>query len=371
VITLRCSSLPLFMRCAGSVRGNVRINEWSEAADLGTAVHDALARHIKGLPVDLPSVASLHGVDEGELRPLYHQGVKAWGELHPLGKSIAEAERELSALIAPDLELTGTADVLAKSWTTGDWEKGGEGPMAVSVIDWKTGRRDSDHREQLLGYAALALLTYPDAVYAFGRIVWLRTDETEVYSLTREDLVLWRERLISKARETDYRPGPHCQYCPRHHSCPAHQDMQRGALAVMATHAGPALSLVELGSAEKLSLYHKAKSVGALAATVLEEVRAHVRSFGPIEAEGTKLQLIEETRRSLRPAEAWPVLQQYLSDAQLAECVTVSLTKAEDAAAKGQPRGEGGKRTLAMLADLNTANAIGTNTIQKLTERRS
>lgn len=356
------------MRCAGSVRGDVRINEWNEASDLGTAVHDALARYIKGLPVDPASVASLHGVDEGELRPLYHQGVKAWGELHPLGKSVAEAERELSALITPDIELTGTADVLARSWTTGDWEQGGQGPMAVSVIDWKTGRRDSDHREQLMGYAALGLLNYPDAAYAFGRIVWLRSDETEVYSLTREGLVQWRERLIDKAAETDYRPGPHCQYCPRHHSCPAHQEMQRGALAVI---GGPTLDLAQLGPAEKLSLYHKAKSVAALASTVLEEVRAHVRSFGPIEAAGTKLQLVEETRRSLRPAEAWPILQQYLSDAQLAECVTVSLTKAEDAAAKGQPRGEGGKRTRAMLADLNTANAIGTSTIQKLTERRS
>ncbi len=368
--TLRCSALPLFTRCAGSVRGEVRINEWNEATDLGTAVHDALARYIKGLPVDLSSVAALHGVDEGEMAPLYYQGVKSWGLLRPLGKSEVSAEVSFAAQVSPDIELTGTADVVAKSWSTiGNELAGGEGSMAVTVLDWKTGRRDADHREQLMGYAALALMRYPEAVYAFGRVVWLRTDETEVYSLTRAGLVDWRERLAAKVLETEYRPGPHCQYCPRQHSCPAKQDMQRGALAVLSGPAGR--TFLELGSAEKLDVYHKAKSVSALAATVLEEIRGHVRSFGPIEADGIKLQIIEETRRSLKPAEAFPVLQKYLSDGQLADCVTVSLSKAEDAAAKGQPRGEGAKRTRAMLADLNTAQAIGTTTIQKLTERRS
>lgn len=373
MITLRCSALPLFLRCAGSVRGDVRVSEWNEATDMGTAVHDALARYIKGLPVDLPSVASLHGVDEGEMSMLWHMGLKIWGALHPGGKHKSESERHLAAMIGPNLELTGTADVITQSWSGVDgWQTGGDGTMAVQVLDWKTGRRDADHREQLMGYAALALLNYPEAAYALGRIVWLRTDETEIYSLTRADLVHWRERLLAKVKETEYRPGPHCQYCPRQHSCPAHQEMQRGALAVIGGAAGPGvLDLTQLGAAEKLALYHKAKSVAALAATVLDEVRGHVRSVGPIEAEGTKLQIVEETRRALKPAEAWPVLQKYLGDAQLSECVTVSLSKAEDAAAKGQPRGEGAKRTRAMLADLNTAQAIGTTTIQKLTERRS
>jgi hypothetical protein len=288
--------------------------------------------------------------------------------VHPIGKSIAEAEKPLAAMVAPNIELTGTADILARNWTAGDWEKGTEGPLAISVIDWKTGRRDADHREQLLGYAALALLNYPEAAYAFGRIIWLRSDETEVYSMTREGLVEWRERLISKSRENDYQPGPHCQYCPRQFSCPAKQDMVRGALNVLTT---PGLTLAEMPGHQKLDIYHKARSVAALAAQVLEVIRDDVRQHGAIQGVGTSLQLIEETRRTLKPAEAWPVLQQYLTEAQLAECVTVSLTKAEDAAAKGQPRGEGGKRTRAMLADLNTANAIGTSTIQKLTERRS
>lgn len=369
MMTLRCSALPLFMRCAGSVRGDVRVSEWNEATDMGTAVHDALARYIKGLPVDLPSVAALHGVDEGEMSMLFHMGLKTWGALHPGGRHKSESERHLSAMIGPNLELTGTADVLTLSWTGVDtWQIGGEGSMAVEVLDWKTGRRDADHREQLMGYAALALLNHPEAAYAFGRIVWLRTDETEVYSLTRADMAHWRERLIDKAQETEYRPGPHCQYCPRQHGCPAHQEMQRGALAVV---GAPRASLAEMSPPEKLSLYHKAKSVRALAELVLDEVRSHVQATGPIEDNGTKLQLIEETRRSLKPGEAFPVLQKYLTEAQLAECVSVSLSKAEDAAAKGQPRGEGAKRMRAMVADLTTAQAIGTTTIQKLTERRS
>lgn len=369
MITLRCSALPLFMRCAGSVRGEVRVSEWNEATDMGTAVHDALARYIKGLPVDQASVASLHGVDEGELSMLFHMGMKMWGALHPGGKHKSESERRLTAMVGPSLELTGTADVITQSWSGVDgWQVGGDGTMAVEVLDWKTARRDADHREQLMGYAALALLNHPEAAYAFGRIAWLRTDETEVYSLTRGDMVHWRERLLGKVEETEYRPGPHCQYCPRHHSCPAHQEMQRGALAVV---GAPRVSLAEMSSPEKLSLYHKAKSVRALADTVLDEVRSHVQATGPIEDNGIKLQIIEETRRSLKPAPAWPVLQKYLNEEQFAECVTVSLSRAEDAAAKGQPRGEGAKRTRAMLADLNTAQAIGTTTIQKLTERRS
>lgn len=369
MITLRCSSLPLFMKCAGSVRGDLKINEWNESSDLGTAVHDALARHIKGIPVDLPSVASLHGVDESELSILYYQGLKAWSVVHPIGQCETESERSLSARVSPGIELTGTADVISRSWARNDvWTDGDPGPMAVSITDWKSGRRDADYREQIMGYAALALMTYPQAAYAFGRIVWLRTDETEVYSLTQEGLVTWRERLIDKAAETEYRPGPHCQHCPRQHYCPAKQEMQRGAVELLGTGR---FDLTQLGSIERLDLYHKAKSVASLAAMVIDELRAHVRSFGPIEADGTKLQIVQETRRALRPAKAWPVLQQFLTDDQLAECVTVSMTKVEDAAAKGQPRGEGAGRKRAMLAELNKAEAIGSTTIEKLTERRS
>ena len=81
-LRLRCSSLPLAFRCAGSVRrGPLVIDERNDAGELGTAAHEALANLIDTGRVDweaLTALAQKHNVDATELRTLVALGARLW-----------------------------------------------------------------------------------------------------------------------------------------------------------------------------------------------------------------------------------------------------------------------------------------------------
>ena len=151
-LELRCSGLPLAFLCGGAVRpDDLGINETNTAATVGTAAHEGLARLVETGRVDwdaVPEIAKRHGVDEVELRVLLAQGAKLWAVVKS-SMPAPRAEVELEAVFEGDnpWRLTGHADILGRSGNTAD------------VGDWKGGRLDSPYREQLIGYAALALLT--------------------------------------------------------------------------------------------------------------------------------------------------------------------------------------------------------------------
>lgn len=358
----RCSSLPLFMKCGQSMLGDMAIKEWFPEAELGTAAHVGAALVVRGEPVDADAIAVLYGVDKGELGPLVAAAVRAWAELGRTATgNLTSAEVPLEAVFG-DVKLTGTADVIILA----------DG-QAVTVIDWKTGRRDSDYREQVLGYCALALEAFPTVATAFAKLVWLRTDEVEAYSLTRADLPAWKERFLKQVNDTAYRAGEHCRYCPRKFACPAREEMSRSAIAIMGdgiiSGTGPR-SLRELPVEQQVALYRKAKAVGGMAADVISEMRALVTEQGPITALGTHLEIVEETRRNLNTEKAWPVLQKYLTDQQIANVVVVQSGKAEDAVGESVPRGEKGARRRAFTDALEAAGAVSHSTIKKLMERR-
>ena len=71
---LRASSMPLAFGCPGSVRRpSVPIREDSDAADLGTAFHEAIRSLVEGRGLDfdeLGDVADRYHVEVGELRML-------------------------------------------------------------------------------------------------------------------------------------------------------------------------------------------------------------------------------------------------------------------------------------------------------------
>lgn len=373
MIVLRCSALPLFMKCAQSVRAPLPISEHFDAATMGTAAHDAAARYVRGIPVDMQAVANLYGVDVAELSILAGAIRKAWQELQPPITDVRVAEQHLGSFfddraekdLAPftTMQLTGTADVLIHH----------KNPEAVTIIDWKTGRRDSDYREQVIGYCALALDLFPGAELALAKLAWVRNNEVEAYSLTRADFASWKARLLAQGQDDTFRPGAHCQYCPRKHSCPAREEMQRSALATLKSDRTRVLR--ELPADEQVSLYRKAREIGFLASQVLDEIKDLVTERGGLEGGGVRLSIVEEERRTLRPMAAWPVLQKYLSDEGLANSVTVHITKAEDivarAATEAEGRGAGKAKREAMVAELEAAGAITRTTMKKLTERRS
>jgi hypothetical protein len=207
MLILRCSGLPLAFRCAGAVRpGKIRINEISDAADLGTAAHDGARALVETGRVDwdaLPELARRHDVEEPELRLLLGLATKLWAEVE---QSFPDALTEVELRFeTEDLLLTGHADIKAQSANT------------AHIGDWKFGRKDGNHREQLIGYAALALLEDDSLEAATAGVLWVRDLEYEHYTLRRSELGQWLGRLVETIVRWDetFRPGPHCEHCPR------------------------------------------------------------------------------------------------------------------------------------------------------------
>ncbi|MEY4548976.1 MAG: hypothetical protein RL685_5171, partial [Pseudomonadota bacterium] len=153
---MRCSGAPLAFRCPASVRrGAVPVNEAHEAADVGTAGHEGLATLVRTGKIDWDAAAELarkHEVDEQELRVLLSLGQKLWlqvRESFPNASAEVAMKQQLGSLL-----LSGHADIIGRTH------------LVARVADWKLGRLDSDYREQLMGYCALVLLTYPEITEA-------------------------------------------------------------------------------------------------------------------------------------------------------------------------------------------------------------
>jgi hypothetical protein len=356
-IALRCSALPTFMRCFQSAVGDVRIKEFHAEAVLGQAVHAALARYVAGMPVEVAAVAALYGADEDELGYLFRQGCIAWDEIRPrVADSPVWPEWRLQAVVAPSVDLTGAADVIIEH----------DGGRVLEVIDWKTGRRDADHREQVLGYCLLGLENFPKAEAATSRVVWLRDLSAEIYSMRRSEMDMYKERLRVQLGNEAYQPGEHCGYCPRKFQCEGRIEMSRAALAVI---GGQRVDLATMTPDQQVALYRKAREVVDLGFRVIDQVKALAREE-PIKGMGVRLEVVQDSRRALKAAEAWPVLQKHLSDEALAEAVKVSITAVQEAVARDAPRGEGAGRKRAILAELEEAGAVTTTTVERLSERR-
>ena len=184
-IHIRCSSLPLAFKCAGSTRrGAVPVNESHGAADTGTAGHEGHAIMVRTGKVDwdaVPALARKHEVDEQELRVLLALGLQLWDKVKESFPN-ASAEVPLKHQIGRVL-LTGHPDVMAASGTV------------LRILDWKDGRLDTNYREQLLGYCALGLLVTGGATSAESGIGWVRDGEYEAHTMDRAGLYVWMQRI--------------------------------------------------------------------------------------------------------------------------------------------------------------------------------
>src|SRR3990167_10944758 len=135
----------------------------------------------------------------------------------------ARAEVALEAR-EDDLVLTGHVDVLAV-----------DGKVA-SLGDWKSGRLDADHGAEVKGYATLVFSEYPEVEVVHSSVVWLRDQEIETYTVTREQSIAWVAALRRRVVEWDGRtfyPGAACTWCPRSHDCPAIVAETRRDIAIL------------------------------------------------------------------------------------------------------------------------------------------
>lgn len=371
-LALRCSSLPLHFKCPGSARpARVPVNASNDAADVGTAGHDGLAGLVRTGQLDLdtaaPALASKHDVDETELRVLLALGAKLWNQVKGSFPN-ASAEVALEHELSPSL-VTGHVDVLGSSGTT------------LRIADWKLGRLDSDYREQLLGYCALALLATPSATRAEAGILWVREQEYEPHSMDRAGLYDWLLRVEHDIVQWDgvFRPGSHCQYCPRSHECPAANALARRDMAILMNEDLPGQledlttirELVRTQPQRTVELLEIARRAEKQAGRVVAAIKSVVEQDGPVIGTDKRLELQTTERRHLNVLQAFPLLQQEgFEDEDMAQVMSISLSKAETLVAKRAGKGNGAKAVRALDEKLAQAGAIETSVSANLVVRR-
>lgn len=370
-LSLRCSSLPLHFKCPGSARpAQVPINASNDAADVGTAGHDGLAGLVRTGQVDwdgIGELASKHGVDETELRVLLALGLKLWllvRESFPNASTEVAMKHQLGSVL-----LTGHADLLGSSGTV------------LRGLDWKLGRLDSDYREQLLGYCALGLLTTPAATRAEFGVGWVRECEYEPHTMDRLGLYDWLQRVENEIVQWDgvYHPGAHCQYCPRSHECSAANALARRDMAVLMDQDLPgrledAATMRELVRSQPdkvVALLEIARRAEKQANRVVAAIKSEVERDGPVIGADKRLELQRAEKRHLNVMQAFPVLQEeFPEDQDMAEVLSISLSKAETLVAKRAGKGNGAKAVRELGDKLAKAGAIETSTSVSLVVRR-
>lgn len=361
---LRASGIHLAIACPPSaLPDDMPISETSDAARLGTAAHDGQARQAQGQTVDVPALARLHDVDEGELSFLLGNGAMMLGRLHAPELADADVEMPLSVVLLFDLVgsvgLAGTLDYL--------WIKGRD----AGCVDWKSGRKDADYRDQLMAYAVLVFGHYPTVDNITATVAWMRDAEEETYVITREDIPAWQDRLGNSLRTPDqYRPGEHCGFCPRKFGCPALLQRQRQMIAVFNPGLTQSQTIRELSPAHKIELYRQAAEVTRLAEYVKADIKADIAEHGPIESDTHVLRLTEENQRVIDPLKGWDALQGALTDNEMAKAVHVSISAAEEAVGKRAPRGMAAAAKRELGAALAAAGAVRMRAVTKVREMR-
>jgi hypothetical protein len=358
--SLRCSSLPMFLKCSHSQdQSELLIEAYNGAADLGTAAHDAMRSVINEQPVDVALFARRHGVEEKELGPLVWYGRQVWEQLRdafPLPDTEIETE-----LFVKGFRLTGHIDVLSQI-----------GRIAARFLDWKTGRKeDADYRAQIAGYATTLILRY-DLNEAIGSVAWLRSQSLETYVFTRADALAFVERISAALNPgARYRHGEHCAYCPRSHNCEALVAIGRRDAAIF-SQAAVEQTVATAPPSEVVSMRRQTKVIEAFIKSFDEAVKRRVAKEGPLPSgDGYELALEEEAgKRIIQTLKAWPLLQEHLTDEELASCVKVSASAVDSIVAKKAGKGKGAAAKRALAAELEAAGAVSREAETKLRERR-
>lgn len=363
-VTIRCSSLPLLFACKPALDGDLQVGERNEAADLGSAAHEAMEATVAGRRPDLDAIANRWTCNRDELGRLAWYGAKSWEVLAPSFPDDEEhtrlSESEVCAVIDDGaIELPGHMDMhtICSDGT-------------ARTIDWKTGRVDKDFYHQLAGYAA-GLMMDPNIHQVTASVVWLRDQTIESYVIDRGILDQWLARLRVQLTRTQYVTGRHCEFCPRSHSCPAVQAKAREGIAVL---GGVPVDLSTMTAPEVVKLYRIAKLVTKIAESAVSSIRLHVIQNGPQDSgDGTALQIVEESGgRDIDVGKAWDAIQKRLPEADaMAAVLRVSATALDEAVAKAAGRGNGAAAKRDLAADLEAAGAVTKKTITKLSEKRT
>lgn len=375
-INVRASSLPLAFRCPASIHrrleGHIAIDGWNEPAELGTAVHAAFAEHLDtGQLVDTDQYARRFDVPEAEVQMLYNAAVNLWSAIsHSMGESF-QTEVAMEMELAPRLNISGHADIVAHP-----------NEHTLAIIDLKTGRRDVDHRDQLLGYAALALEDFPGITKVQTIILWARDLVVESDEFTAIEVKAWGKEFAEKVMDWDgrYIAGGHCAFCPVAHGCPARALMLEGAAAELSAEPRMAQVMQDLRSdneedrlaahAMALSLYERTSVIAKMVDTFRAAIRHEIEMNGPIADEIESLSLETQTRRTLKPAQSMDVFANYLPLEDLLSCAKLSKTAVFDLIAENAEHGTKAGIKRQLNKELEQADAFMASSFKVLKLRR-
>lgn len=358
VLTIRCSALPRIWGCGASAYADtdgIIIGGDTEASSLGTAFHRWADRMVQGIDADPDNYAIEYHVDTYELRMLCGCARQTW---RMIGKhfppSITMSEHRMSATLGPGIELTGTCDL------TTDPQDG-----ILPVLDWKSGRVDSDYSAQKKGYAWLRLQEVPEADTAMSITAWLRDGQLDVQTWTRDQLNAWAEELIRRIMqgESTFSPSGRCVYCPRQNSCEGRRKLVAATMAELADPSWPPFTLTAENRLEVAPLIADIRSRIKVVENAIERfdasLRVDVMTNGPLPiGDGREIKAVEVKRRELDYRIALPVLLEHLSESEVDMVTKVSLAQCEQMVQARSPKGQGAGNKRFFNDQLREAGAV-------------
>lgn len=337
----RISGLPTFLACPSSALPTEHpYDPQSDAANLGRAVHLALARLVSGWTVDLDKIASSHNVSVDELEQLYRYGCQAWEQTKhhfpsPMIESVVEGQG-----------LEGHTDVLQ----VGD---------EINILDWKSNRVKREYDAQLSGYAAAAVEKYgmPESGKVAVITVWLRFGELSIREVTQDDInrLYWEIEEAEQGVGSKYGPGEPCTFCRRQMVCEARDQYLSAAAGALAP-----LAAVEISAELLPRLYTRAKMLRKALAQYDQALKMFLREYGPVyDGDGLILELTQTKRDKIIGNVAWPhLVDAGFTQEDLSYCLSMSKTAIMEVVGAKHGRGQKAKAKGALLKTLRDEGAV-------------
>ena len=269
------------------------------AAQLGKAVHDAVAYLLKG--DEEAALSAIAGApDYEEAKKLFNNIKWLMSDLRRETDLIAtevrfamDAEFNIVDFRSSEAVFRGIIDLLTYN---------GE---EVWIIDWKTGRADPDPKQLVLYAFALSQLGVPQKFGPITKVRFglIRSREWLDFPLNEaEDFGIveaWLKRKIREI-ETDNefkpRPGPHCAYCPYINRCVTAKELHEITDPIEALRRAEMLS--ELAKRYKAFAREYVKNTG-------EILEVDGRKFGPRESQVVKIVDKRKVWDIVREREDW------------------------------------------------------------------
>jgi hypothetical protein len=325
---MRCSALPLVAKCPGSY--HLTEGYGSAVSRLGTAFHEAARAKVIGVPCDMESLALRYGLSDEEVASINY-GIYNIQIAIPQGAKVFADDKQLTGLSG---KLKGTPDFVVYV------------PESLTVVDWKSGWAEVEGPEtnaQLIGYGLLILeelenqkLKIPSTIHFV--IVQPKINKTKAYSCTLEQLLKFKEDIISIIDNAEnglnkFVTGPWCNSCFKCMNCPAFAHQVRS----LVNFVYPLDDINATRSVEeslRLALPF-AKAALTMSRKITDLAKAWVDNNGPLDlGSGQLYAKVVDVNKELKIKETYKVLQEYFSEAEIWDLLSISMSKITELARK-------------------------------------